>query len=223
VFPVAAGQQVVVLLEEFGGHALGQRHVGGGAAPLFLGPHVKAAFDALAVGVEGRVERPFRAGHFAAHELHRLERDFAVEVVLEGGIGFAVEADELAVVVEHLFEVGRKPLGVHRVPGKAAAHLVVDAAEGHPVEGQLQLFEHVYPLGDLVVPQQEQPDAGHGKLGGAARAAVVPVKPGGQLFVEAVQFGGRVGFGACREAVLKAVAHGDVLGKLVGRLLIFSR
>ena len=136
--PVAARGHVVGGLE--------RRRVGAQQrVDLGLGPDVEPALLALAVGVEGTREgarRRAAAGlgfgdHLAQDPADGLAQALLVERVGAVLPGPGQEVDHLGVVVEHLLEVRHQPATVHRVAGKAAAQMVVDAALAHLGEREL--------------------------------------------------------------------------------------
>ena len=102
--------------------------------------------------------------------------------------GLAVEAYQLPVVIQHLFEVRGQPLAVHRVAGEAAVGLVVNAAPGHLAQGQHGLVQHRPAPANGVGPQQKPPDAGHWKLRGAVRAAALAVETSAQIVHQQLEF-----------------------------------
>ena len=94
-------------------------------------PHVELALDALGVGIERRVEAALGTAHLPQRPVERLAAN-APEQRLAGHLpAVQVGPGQQRVVVEHLLEVGTVQVRVHRVAGKAAAHLVVDAASRH--------------------------------------------------------------------------------------------
>ena len=113
---------------------------GVGVGPEDLGdflfaPQVILAFDLFGLGVEGRVEAAGLGGHFAADEAQDVHGDLAPHRLAGGLVGPQVQAGQLGLVVEHLLEVGHFPFGFGGVAVKAAADLVVDAAQGHGLQG----------------------------------------------------------------------------------------
>ena len=83
-----------------------------------------------------------------------------------------IELGELGVVVEHFFEMGHEPFGVHGVAGEAAAELVMDAARRHAFAG---VEDAGHGLGILEPPgraQQKPGDAGLRKFRRAAEPAI---------------------------------------------------
>jgi hypothetical protein len=92
-----------------------------------------------------------------------------------GGVeGAGVETGELGVVVEHFLEVGQEPLRIGGVTVEAAADVVVDAAEGHRVEGGV---DHGRKRGAVFGGAQQQREGGVGReLGRAVEAAVARVE-----------------------------------------------
>ena len=97
-------------------------------------PDVELALFAFAVGVEAREEAAIRRAHLPGHPA-----DDAVRHVREPRVAgrpreVGIEREQRTVVVEHLFEMRNRPLGVDAVAAEAAAQLIVDAAVGHPQE-----------------------------------------------------------------------------------------
>ena len=107
------------------------------AYKLFRSPDEELALHALAVGVLGGVEASVGVAHFAQHVVQYSLRDPCIGRVPCGLVSVGVEAGEKRVVVQHLLEVGNQPEGVGGVAVEAAADLVVHAAGGHLVEGQV--------------------------------------------------------------------------------------
>ena len=98
------------------------------------------------------------------------------------------------VVVQHLLEVRRQPVGIGAVAGEAAAQLVVDAAVRHPVEGDGHHPER--RLVPVVAPTPKEELQGHGgrKLGRRTESAMRGVEAGRQAsngLIELSRFGGR--------------------------------
>ncbi|CAN3972381.1 hypothetical protein BCGKFG_BCGKFG_03065, partial [Dysosmobacter welbionis] len=70
-------------------------------------------------------------------------------------IGLRIGQCQQGVVIEHLFKVGHQPHFIGRVPGKAAAHMVEQAASVHALQ---RLLRHGPGLGLPCapgVPEQE--------------------------------------------------------------------
>lgn len=95
--------------------------------------------------------------------------------------GEAVQGQELAVVIEHLLEVGDLPVPIHRVAAEAPAHLVLEAPQGHALEGEAGLVAGILirltldGAEDGAVEEQRQ-IGGVGKLRCLAKAAVVDIE-----------------------------------------------
>ena len=46
------------------------------------------------------------------------------------------QIDQLGIVVQHLFEMGREPHCIYRIARKAAAEMIIDATLAHFLQGQ---------------------------------------------------------------------------------------
>ncbi len=125
------------------------------------------------VGVLGREEAAGRVAHLADDIVERLFGDAAIEWVAAVLERLDIDARQQRVVVEHLLEVRHQPLLVDAIAVESAAELVVHAALGHGAQGLLQHAHALLVAGALGVAQQELEGHGLGKLGGAAKAAVV--------------------------------------------------
>lgn len=140
-------------------------------------PHVVGALGGLpgllveAVGVQRGSERALGRAEFAQQEVRGGQRDPAGEGRAGGPPQVQVGAQQQGVVVQHLLEVRHHPVGVHRVPGEAAAELVVDAAAGHRPAGAHGHLQRRLRTGPGVVAQQELQHHGRRELGRAAEAA----------------------------------------------------
>jgi hypothetical protein len=145
---------------------------------LLRAPVGARAVGAEAVGVEAREEASLGSAQLALEELDRLlDRPAELRVgpaVLAVGLG--VDPQQLALVIEHLLEVGDQPARVGAVAVETAAELVVDAAAGHAVQRQAHVLEGVARVGVKSARQQQRLQVGRcGELGGAPEAAVAPV------------------------------------------------
>ena len=151
-------------------------HLGGGE-------DIEAALFAFAVGI-------FAAGEGSAGQAQVCKK-VAGNAVGDGlpalGVGRAllgagqrggagVDAEQLGVVVEHLFEVRDEPMIVHAIPGEATGELVVDAPAGHAVERDLDHLEQLALARDGIGVQQKLERAVGGELGSAPEAAVLRVE-----------------------------------------------
>ena len=147
---------------------------------LLTGPHEELALLPLAVGVLGGVEAALGLAHLPQHVLQGFLDDALEESVLGDAVRLGVDLGELAVVVEHLLEVGHQPLVVHGVAVEAAAELVVHTPLGHLPK---RLGDHlqVAPVPRQAVGAQEHVEhPGVGELGRPAEAAVGCVVGGRQ-------------------------------------------
>ena len=97
---------------------------------LVGGPGVELALDALAVGVERGGEAALGRAQLAQQEVGGLAGD----PLPQRPAATRVDAEQQAVVVEHLLEVRHHPAGVDAVAREAAAELVVHAAARHRLE-----------------------------------------------------------------------------------------
>ena len=139
-------------------------------------PDEELAFFSLAVGVLRGVEAAGRAGHLPHDVVQDLLGDGAVERLAGHLPSVQVDAGQLGVVVEHLLEMRRQPVIVHRIAMESAAELVVHAAAGH---GLQRLGDHLQRQGVIrgaVIAQQELEDHGLGELRRAAPATLTMVK-----------------------------------------------
>ena len=135
-------------------------------------PHVVASFVAFAVRVERREEATVRRRHLACDPANGLARDAFDLVGARGLPEIGAETHEECVVVEHLLEVGHEPLGVHAVARESSAHLIVDPAARHLLEGVRHHREHIFVTGARPLPQREVERHGRRKFRRTVEAAV---------------------------------------------------
>ena len=89
---------------------------------LIRRPDVELAFLVLAVGVEARIEASLGRAHFAHAASRRCPRVRARSAAFAGcAPRIGVKRQQRRVVVEHLFEMRNRPLGVDAVAAEAAA------------------------------------------------------------------------------------------------------
>ena len=135
-------------------------------------PHVEPALLAFAVGVEAGAERAVGGAHLAHQPVDDAARHVAEAPLAGDPREVRVQAEQRAVVVEHLLEVRDAPFLVDAVPAEASAQLVVDAAVGHPRE---RVPRHVQRLGIAIDRVRAQAELELGRvreLGRGAEAAV---------------------------------------------------
>ena len=94
-------------------------------------PHVELAFVAFRVRVERRPVAACGRLHVAHDPVCGFGRDAAEQLFAGRERRVRVDAQQLAVVVQHLFEVRNHPVLIDGVAREAAAELIVDAAFGH--------------------------------------------------------------------------------------------
>ena len=81
--------------------------------------------------------RSRRSGaHFAHHPVSRFVRDALEQRIAGRQRRLRIDAEQLGVVVNHLFEVRNHPVLIDRVARKAATELIVNAAFGHARQRQ---------------------------------------------------------------------------------------
>ena len=98
-------------------------------------PHVVRPFFTVAVGVHGRFEPSRGIIQFSLHEFHHhLGASPQCRVSLKGP-SFGREAQNLGVVIEHLFKMRDVPALVDAVPGIPATDVIVDATAFHREQG----------------------------------------------------------------------------------------
>ncbi len=136
---IAPGQEPVSFGEEFG--ILAQQGLG-----FLKVPGIVAAFLAFAIGVQAAVKPASRVSQFAQAEIQGFFR-----YPLEQGVapylpGMQIGSGEQGVIVEHFFKMRHQPTRIGAVAVKTAAHLVVDPAAGHGLQGVL------YRLAGLLAP-----------------------------------------------------------------------
>jgi hypothetical protein len=101
-------------------------------AQLDVRPNVEFSFLAFAVRVEAGIKRAIGRPHLPRHPADNAAGDVG-KPLFSGHAGeVGVQAQQWAIVIEHLLEMRNGPFGVHTVPAEAAAQLVVYAAIGHP-------------------------------------------------------------------------------------------
>ncbi len=74
--------------------------------------------------------------------------------------------------------MGHLPYSVHRIAGKATAHLVVDASVGHFVQREVHMVHQLSVVGEMCLPQQKLVVARHRELGRTVGAALHVVHVG---------------------------------------------
>ncbi len=126
----------------------------------------------LGVGVERRVIAALNGLHFSHHPRRSLRNDFGVERLRFRQPQFAVQTQQRAVVVEHFFEVGYRPLAIDAVAAEAAAQLIVNPAFGHFGQRQSRHAQSVSVVDVGGAAQAEVELRGVRKLGCRADAAV---------------------------------------------------
>ena len=144
-------------------------------------PDVELALLAIAVGVEARKECAVLRAHLARQPADDAVRDLRVARITGHSREVGVERNERPVVVEHLFEMRNRPLGVDAVPAEASTELIVDAAVGHALEGEAYLREGLGVAGARVLAQAEFEVRGMRKFGRGAESAMDRVEPPLQL------------------------------------------
>ncbi|WP_262297298.1 hypothetical protein [Microvirga sesbaniae] len=96
------------------------------------------------------------------------------------GEGQGVEFQELRIVVEHLLEMRHEPALVDGVAGEAAADMVVNPAEGHPLQGQEEASLRLVIPGAAGIAGEELENRRVGKLRRALQTAVLRVDQPGE-------------------------------------------
>jgi hypothetical protein len=143
VDPEQVGGPVAVLLAECLGQLRGR-------------PRVGEALHPVGVRVQRGGQPAGRRGQIPEQELRGLVGDPAGQRVVGQPPQLGVDPQQQGVVIEHLLEMRHGPGVVHRIPGKAAGKLVVDAATGHLLAGVPDDLERLGVAGPLVVPQQKE-------------------------------------------------------------------
>src|SRR5690606_23890767 len=92
-------------------------------------------FLASAVYALGRLESAIAIRAVAKNIVKRLNRAPAKQIVARDLKQREIDPGELSVVVEHFLEMRHKPYGIHRVPMKSAADLIIEPAAGHFFRG----------------------------------------------------------------------------------------
>jgi len=173
------------------GAVLGAQHV----AELGGGPGVGLALDAVGVGVERGREAALGRGEVAEEERGRLVGHAQGERRTGDPVQVRVGPQQQRVVVEHLLEVRHHPMRVDAVAGETTRELVVHAAAGHAVAGQLDHLQRGGRARALVVAEQELEHHRRRELRCAAEPAVLIVEPAAQLVERGVETGGVDGGG----------------------------
>ena len=150
-------------------------------------PEIVRPFPARAVGIQGAVEAPLGGLHLCQHPGCGLLGHPGETFLAGGGEGLGVEGQELAVVIEHLFEMGNFPALVHAIAIETTAQMIVEAAARHAPQGVAHHVQGlIVPCGGPVTQQAFQ-DVGLRKLGRAAETAVALVEGPAQLLAGEVQ------------------------------------
>ena len=89
--------------------------------------------------------------------------------------GHQVDPGEIRLVVQHLLEMGDAPGGIRGVPVKSTAHVVVEAAPHHDVQGVGGHGQQGPVAGAFVFLQREFDTQGRRELGRGAESAVYGV------------------------------------------------
>ena len=148
----------------------------------FLGrPQVVFSLYALAVCVLSAEKAAALAAKLPQAIIQRLLRHPAIESEVPLLPGLRVAQRQQGIVVEGFFKVGRQPLPVGGIAGKAPADLVKDSAAGHLLQGFLRHLPGFPILRQCRVAQQKQQIVRRGELGRPAKAAILPVKGSRQL------------------------------------------
>ena len=176
VLEVARLGDPVAFAEQLGGAVVAHRVV-----DLVGGPDVERTLLALArfadaLGVEGAEEPSLGTREFAFDEAEGLAGDLGVALVVEQPVAVEVGPDEFGVVVEHLLEVGDRPLAVGSVTVEPAADVVAQSPSSHRVERLAGDGSELLVVGSVGGLHQEPEAAGLGELLTAARATVLPVR-----------------------------------------------
>ena len=150
-------------------------------------PNEIFAFLTFAVGVGGREEAAVRAGHLSQYVVECFLGNAPVQASAGRLVGIQIQAGEQCVVVEHLLEVGHQPEGVGRVAVEAASDLVVDAAAGHLLQGELQHLQGAVVVAVGVVAEEHFEGHWLREFGSIADAPVLVVEIGGQRRIGLVE------------------------------------
>ena len=103
-------------------------------------------------------------------------------------MGVQVEPGQQGVVVEHLLEVGDEPIGIGGVAGETASYLIVDAAPGHLLQGEVDHLQGPVVVAVAVIPKQHLQVHCLGELGCGTGASILVVKVGRQHVISPVEY-----------------------------------
>ena len=146
---------------------------------LIARPDVIRPLLALGLGIESRIEAPFRRGHLPFDE-PKSSLGFVAPARVVGELECQqMHRRELGIVVEHLLEVRDQPVPIGRIPVITARQLVADAPPGHPVQREQHHFERVGRFVRLhavagVARAETSKSTGSGNLG---RRGLLGLKP----------------------------------------------
>src|SRR5690606_664585 len=126
--------------------------------PQFPGrPVVEFPLLSFAVGVKGGVKPAFRVHHLSLEPREGLS-NYPFELrLMRQSICFRIKREQLCIVVEHLFEMGYKPVLIDRVTRKTSPQLIVDSAHGDLLQREHGVLQHGLPMRQMVIPQHPSP------------------------------------------------------------------
>jgi hypothetical protein len=146
------------------------------AADLIRSPEIETPLLPFAVGVLGGVKSLFGRVQVAQHVFQHLPHGSGVLPVAARPEGLRGSQDAEGLVVEHLLEVGNKPLPVGAVAVETVAELIEDPAPAHRPEGLLGHPNRLSFAGPLPVPEQKDQLMGHRELRGGAESAELRIE-----------------------------------------------
>src|SRR5690606_1596220 len=120
-------------------------------------PNVKGSlgkFSVLvdAIGVECAVKSTVRIGEFPCYEIQRFSDDSKIKLIFREFVRIGVQRDQLAVVVQHFFEMRHVPSRIDGISGKSAADGIEKSAPSHTVQCHFYLIENLRIIGLVCIP-----------------------------------------------------------------------
>src|ERR1700683_4142727 len=148
-FEISLRRDVVIAREEFAVFATEL------AEYFVVGPDVKLALLAFGIRIERSAERAACVCHLAREPGDGFLRALPVKRFLKMPMRDGEEFEQLRIVVKHFLEMRHQPAFVHRVAGKAAAEMIIDAAFADMVQRHIDGGEIArLPAAQSAAPQK---------------------------------------------------------------------
>ena len=145
-------------------------------AQLAVGKRVVFSLLALAVRVLPAIEAALGIQQLPQDVIQGAAEDLPIEGAPGLLIGFGIGQRQQRVVVEHFLKMGDEPHFIGGVPGKAAAHMVEQAAAVHSLQSLFRHGQGPGIPGAPGIPDQKDQIVRGGEFGGAPKAAPAAVK-----------------------------------------------